>query len=192
MVGVRQDARDKTHDEVVAVSVRQREQYPVDFCPAIKGTSMTNSVPVLTPDEALTRVDRLLDLSNIRMKLANPENGEPPSAAQIDLMEGEYRRFLALKLSYPDSEIVPDALVDEMWHRHILDTAAYRADCEVIFGRFIDHFPYFGMRGPEDAEALDDAFAETRRLYMEAFGEPLGEIGEAVRCRTQCKPVRCR
>jgi hypothetical protein len=33
-------------------------------------------------------------------------------------------------------------VVDEMWHRHILDTAAYRADCDSLFGRFLDHFPY--------------------------------------------------
>lgn len=74
---------------------------------------------------ALARVDDLLDLSSIRFKVANPEDGEPPSVEQLDLMETEYRRFLALRLAHPDSEIVPCKLVDEVWHRHILDTRAY-------------------------------------------------------------------
>jgi hypothetical protein len=82
------------------------------------------------------------------------------------------RRFLVLHLLYPDAEIVPCKVVDEMWHRDILDTAAYRADCDSLFGRFLDHFPYFGMRGDDDARALEDAYRETVDLYRAAFGEP--------------------
>lgn len=43
-------------------------------------------------------------------------------------------RLLALRLAYPEVDIVPCRLVDEMWHRHILDTQAYAEDCERIFG----------------------------------------------------------
>jgi hypothetical protein len=148
-----------------------------------------------TITEAIKRLDKLLDLSNIRMKLANPEEGAGMTDAELDLMEQEYRRFLALRLAYPDMDVVPCKIVDEMWHRHILDTAAYREDCQAIFGRFLDHFPYFGLRGPDDAQALLDAYAETLARYEEAFGEPPADTWISVsrrRCRTACRPMRCR
>jgi hypothetical protein len=64
------------------------------------------------------------------------------------------------------------AVAPPVGHRHILDTAAYREDCEAIFGRFLDHFPYFGLRGDADAEALTDAYVEPLQRYRLAFGEP--------------------
>jgi hypothetical protein len=83
-----------------------------------------------------------------------------------------------------------------MWHRHILDTRAYAEDCERIFGGFMHHFPYFGMRGDADAEALADAYDETLRCYREAYGEPPADTWISTdasrRCRTQCRPMRCR
>jgi hypothetical protein len=45
-------------------------------------------------------------------------------------------------------------IVDEIWHQHILDTHAYHRDCDAIFGSYLHHFPYFGMRGDADAQAL--------------------------------------
>jgi hypothetical protein len=112
-------------------------------------------------------------------------------------MEGEYRKFLALHLLYPDADIVPCKIVDDMWHRHILDTAAYRGDCDVIFGQFLDHFPYFGMRGEQDAQDLEDAYCDTLDRYREAFGEPPADTwispDATMRCkRTACKPQQCR
>src|ERR1700743_3709578 len=121
----------------------------------------------LTVLEAQERLE-LLDLTNVRMKLADADEGPGLGIEQVDLMEGEYRKFLALKLMYPGADIVPCKIVDEMWHRHILDTAAYRADCDAIFGRFLDHFPYFGMRGAEDAQALEDAYVDTLGRYRDA------------------------
>lgn len=142
-------------------------------------------------------VNHNLDLSNVRMKLANPETGTPPSDHKTDLMEAEYRKFLALHLRYPDADIVPCKLVDDMWHRHILDTAAYRQDCDKLFGEFLDHFPYFGLRGDKDAQALTDAYADTLRRYRDNFGEPPHDTWIAAdasgRCkRTACKPQKCR
>ena len=64
--------------------------------------------------------------------------------------------------------------MDEFWHMHILDTKAYREDWEKIFGRFIDHFPYFGIYGNEDRTNLLDSFQETKAMYLEVFGtEPV-------------------
>ena len=111
-------------------------------------------------------------------------------------MEREYRRFLALHLAFPGEDIVPCQLVGEMWHQHILDTRAYARDCDALFGEFLHHFPYFGMNGPEDAQALHDAYADTIERYRQAFGEPAPDTWidrDAARCkRTACKPQKCR
>jgi hypothetical protein len=86
-------------------------------------------------------------------------------------------------------------MVDEFWHQHILDTRAYRADCEAIFGRFLEHFPYFGLRGAQDAEDLTNAYAATLEAYEDAFGSPPESTwvsSDARTCRTKCKPMKCK
>ena len=152
--------------------------------------------PAMDTGVAMRRLAEVLDLSNVKMKLADSEEGPGLSSDQIDLMEVEYRKFLAMQLLYPGTEIVPCQMVDEMWHRHILDTAAYREDCEAIFGQFLDHFPYFGMRGADDAQALSNAYAVTLERYEESFGAPPVNTWistDAARCkRTACKPQKCR
>jgi hypothetical protein len=156
----------------------------------------TTAERTLSPVDAMSQLELLLDLTNIRQKLADPEEGKGYSEAHLDLLEAEYRKFLAMRLARPEANIVPCKIVDEMWHQHILDTIAYRNDCDAIFGRFMDHFPYFGMRGPEDAQDLADAYDETLECYRDAFGEPptdtwISREGSS-RCRTGCKPVKCR
>jgi hypothetical protein len=156
------------------------------------------TTPVLsspTATEALERVSELLDLSDVRAKLTDPEEGKDYGPAQLDLMESEYRKFLALHLAYPEADVVPCGIVDEMWHQHILDTMAYAADCEAIFGRFLHHFPYFGMRGEDDARALESAYSDTLERYQDCFGAPPADTwisADASKCRTQCKPMKCR
>ena len=157
-------------------------------------TAVAEALPI---EEARSILDQKLDLSNVRMKLADSDEGPGFDFDYIDLMEQEYRKFLALQLLYPDADIVPCKIVDEMWHRHILDTAAYREDCQAIFGRFLDHFPYFGMRGDEDAQALLDAYADTIDHYRDTFGEPPSDtwitLDASAKCkRTACKPQKCR
>jgi hypothetical protein len=146
--------------------------------------------------DAALRLETLLDLSNVRMKLADPEEGHGYRPPNLDLMEQEYRRFLAIHLAFPEMDVVPCKIVDEMWHQHILDTAAYREDCEAIFGFYLDHFPYFGMRGEQDAQDLLDAYALTLERYRDAFGEPPPQTwipADAASCkRTACKPQKCK
>jgi hypothetical protein len=119
----------------------------------------------LDASAAMGRLNDLLDLTDVRMKLADAEEGPGLDQGQIDLMEGEYRKFLAMQLMHPGAVIVPCKIVDEMWHRHILDTAAYREDCAAIFGRFLDHYPYFGMRSKTEARELVGAYGSTLDLY---------------------------
>lgn len=158
---------------------------------------MSTTLEITTPArDALPLVEASIDLTNVKMKLADREEGQGLSPDELAIMEREYFRFLALHLAYPNDEIVPCKIVDEMWHRHILDTAAYRDDCDALFGKFLDHFPYFGMRGEEDAQALVDAYAETIEKYRLNFGEPADATwiaADASRCsRTACKPQRCK
>mgnify|MGYP007080232198 CR=1 FL=1 len=43
-------------------------------------------------------------------------------------------------------------------------------DCEAFFGKFLHHFPYWGMRGDDDAKDLQDSFARTLELYESTIG----------------------
>jgi hypothetical protein len=157
---------------------------------------MSTIVPIADAYDALRTLKAVLDLSNTRLKLADPEEGRGLTEVELDLAEQEYRRFLAMHLVCPDAEIVPCRLVDTIWHQHILDTRAYHADCDAIFGTYLHHFPYFGTRGEDDAQALEDAYRATLERYREMFGEPPESTwiaSEASRCkRTACKPQKCR
>ncbi|MFL6136687.1 MAG: glycine-rich domain-containing protein [Frankiaceae bacterium] len=154
--------------------------------------------PTATPLTAAQALEYLstLDLTMIRLKLADPEEGQGWSIEQLDLAEREYRRFLALHLLHPDRAIVPCKLVDLVWHAHILDTMAYGPDCERLFGFFLHHFPYFGMRGEQDAADLRSTYDQTVELYRAAFGEPPAGVWrpeDKMKCnRTNCHPQKCR
>ncbi|WP_343304643.1 glycine-rich domain-containing protein-like [Chitinophaga niabensis] len=140
-----------------------------------------------------------IDFTMVKLKLQEPPyEGHGWSVSQAEVAEIEYKRFLGLKRKYPDKDIVPNRDVDIFWHQHILDTEKYAKDCEVIFGFFLHHFPYFGMNGPQDEQNLMDAFEETRQLYADNFGSDyLAKPTKpkrcvAPKCRTQCKPMKCR
>lgn len=111
-----------------------------------------------------------LDLTMVKIKLMDKKEGKGWDRMKVDDVEVRYKRFLLLNATVPEVDIVPTADIDTMWHYHILDTQAYAADCEKIFGEFFHHFPYFGLRGPEDAEDLQRAFKSTCRLYEDTFG----------------------
>lgn len=122
-----------------------------------------------TSDE-MTAAIFALDLDPIKFKLMDKKEGQGWTREQVDRLELEYRRFLALVAKFPDEVIAPDTDVDKFWHGHILDTMKYAQDCQHVFGYFLHHFPYFGMRDDEDASTLADAAANTRRLYEQEFG----------------------
>lgn len=124
-----------------------------------------------TPEQMVEAIFAL-NLDPIKFKLMDRVEGQGWTRVEADLHETGYRRFLALMAKYPDAPIVPDTNVDKFWHAHILDTMKYAEDCQNIFGYFVHHFPYFGMRGEEDAAQLESAAADTRRLYEKEFGEP--------------------
>ncbi|MDP3962640.1 MAG: glycine-rich domain-containing protein-like [bacterium] len=96
-----------------------------------------------------------------------------------------YKRFLKLIAKYPNQKIVPNETIDTVWHCHILDTMAYAEDCHRIFGKFIHHYPYFGMNG--DADERDAAFEQTNLIAETEFGENFKALGAAaLECSTDC------
>src|SRR5579859_1795616 len=133
-----------------------------------------------TIDERLRRIDDL-DLEPIVFKLMHPEPGEPHlTLAQADVDVALYRCFLKLCLLHPDVMVVPTRRIDHVWHTHMLDTSKYRADCDHVFGHFLDHFPYAGMCGEDDRRAWQEAFAQTRHLFSKHFGVELGALAASV------------
>lgn len=124
-----------------------------------------------------------LDLARLKHKYTASSEAEM-SVEAWDKAEREYRRFLSLKAFYPAVSLVPSKEVDALWHAHILDTRAYREDCHQVFGRFIDHYPYFGIYGKDDYQQLKDAFAQTVALYEKHFGAYPGggTESQAMRC----------
>lgn len=126
-----------------------------------------------------------LNLEMVKMKLRDTEEGENWTYDQCDSAEIEYKRYLQLCKKYGKG-IVPNKLMDKFWHYHILDTRAYHQDCNTIFGHYLHHFPYFGMRGEQDATDLKNAFLVTKERYLETFGEPIAR-DEHTDCWHDCE-----
>lgn len=110
-----------------------------------------------------------LDLGPIKVKLMR-QDGEGWSRNQAEIAEKWYKGFLSLCLKYPSLAIVPNKAVDAFWHYHILDTRKYAEDCQGIFGYFLHHFPYFGMRDEKDVRDHGEAVANTKDLFHREFG----------------------
>jgi len=125
---------------------------------------------VINPGEERIFQSKLekLDLTPIREKIAYAEAYEPEL---LNEMEKWYRRFLFLNFKYKGSPVVPNELIDEFWHYHILDTRKYVADCSDLFGEMLHHFPYFGMRGEEDRKNLNKAYETTKETFLAEYGE---------------------
>lgn len=133
---------------------------------------------------SLERVARL-DFSMLKRKLGEEKGW---SAEYQNEVEDLYRRFLALNLVYRDRKICPTGPIDDFWHAHILDTRAYENDCRELFGEYLHHFPYFGMRGPADRADLVSAFDQSRELFIRHFAiDPCGGESQA----RGCSPQRC-
>jgi len=112
-----------------------------------------------------------LDLEPIKVKLMHVESGEGWSLEKVNAVEFEYRRFLYLMKMFPNEQTAPLMDVDIFWHYHILDTMKYFIDCENVFGYYLHHFPYIGLRGEDDEAAHQRVGDRMKELYEETFGE---------------------
>lgn len=112
-----------------------------------------------------------LDFGPIAFKLMHPDEGRGWKIEQVTRAIEQYRRFLFLNYLYPNQQIVPTQEIDRVWHAHILDTEKYRQDCELLFGHFLHHYPYFGIRDEADRQQLEQAFSQTQELFKSYFGQ---------------------
>ena len=124
-----------------------------------------------------------VDFTWIKKKLMDKEEGEGWTDEFTTAVLEEYRKYLLLTKVNPDTAIVPSKPVDTAWHYHILDTQAYVVDCDKVFGKFLHHFPYWGMRGDDDAKDLQESFARTLEIYERTVGPVPAEFWKAAgRC----------
>lgn len=140
---------------------------------------------LLTVEQSLKALTKL-DLTKVKAKLMGPlPEGRDWTQEYVDVAEKWYRRYLMLIIKYPNQNHAPNLMVDEIWHQHIVDTRAYIADCQAIFGKYIHHNPYFGTNG-DKAECIA-TFNRTNELYRREFGEDPTKWGaEALNCSTDC------
>lgn len=129
---------------------------------------MKHTTHVKTPSETIQAIFAL-DFEQLKSKMMH-KSGYGWTREEADRHELEYKRFLALLVKYPNETIVPTVAADEFWHSHILDTMRYAKDCQNVFGYFLHHNPYIGLRGEEDAGVQQAAADTMRRLYAQEFG----------------------
>jgi hypothetical protein len=120
-----------------------------------------------------------LDLEPIKVKLMHEESGEGWTLEHANAVEFEYRRFLYLMHEFPTEQTAPLVDVDTFWHYHILDTMKYAADCQAVFGYFLHHFPYIGLRGEDDEAAHQRVGLRMQELYEQTFQQPYRAPGAA-------------
>lgn len=104
-----------------------------------------------------------------RMKTEDPKL----STAFINRILSEYLRFLELKIVLSDfdaSIISPSALVDKMWHAHILDTRHYKDMCERALQGHMQTFIHHNPDGGDDIAGRRNRIAATRATYKARYG----------------------
>ena len=107
------------------------------------------------------------DMSHVRNYLMRRHH---LTLSHVEAMEVEYKRYMKLRVTYPDKILPTSSEVDPMWHAHILFTKDYAAMCESVGIDFIHHKPT-----DSDAEerSLDKEYElSTLVLYNKHFGEP--------------------
>jgi hypothetical protein len=139
----------------------------------------------LTEANELTTRQKIfqLDLEPLKVKLQSLGDGPGWTLAKCDTVELLYKNFLFLCFKYPEAKLVPTPDIDDFWHAHILDTRKYMDDCQEIFGRFLHHFPYLGMRDEADKKALVQAAESTASIYRVEFGTDYYAASEATMCK---------
>ena len=123
-------------------------------------------------------IENEINWESMLASLSDPDKHSPTSPfLEIDVAKNlclQYKRYLYLVCKHDGSvHFSPSVGIDIFWHAHILDTIAYHRDCYALYGRYIHHFPYFGIRSDKDKENLESTFENTKRLYLEEFGEIL-------------------
>jgi len=84
------------------------------------------------------------EFGSVKYRLMKPESGCGLTDEQADWAIAQYICFLMLFWLYPNTNyFVPSKLIDRVWHCHLLDTQKYMKDCQLLFGSYIHHFPFY-------------------------------------------------
>lgn len=117
-------------------------------------------------EQAMAKVAGL-DFSKLKRKLEATEGWSNDTVGEAEQL---YCKFLALVMVYPDNRLGPSRIIDNFWHAHILDTKAYTSDCEMLFGKYMHHYPYGGTYGDVLDRAISDAaYKTTCDLFLKHF-----------------------
>ncbi len=140
-------------------------------------------VPEKQIEDAKALVARL-DLMEQNAKLINYDGWKSDKVMAIESL---YKEWLVLHKVYgPDMAMAPSKELDEYWHYHILDTKKYMEDCNMVFGYYLHHYPYFGLTQKETQADLEQGFALTQKLFQKHFGHGLTGIANP------CSSTSCR
>ena len=117
--------------------------------------------------ESKRRVEKAAILDRIQLLAEEILNLTPPEALSLSV---EYFRFMALKAANDTdglpSKLAPSALVDQLWHTHLLDTRSY-AELERLLlqnGGRLHHNPI-----RDEQPDYDDRLEYTRLLYSDTY-----------------------
>jgi hypothetical protein len=81
-----------------------------------------------------------IDLEQVWLQLVHREGfSRKRATAAVD----SYRKFLYLCGTRQFTSLSPDPVTDAAWHKHLLMTEKYEADCDTVFGFRINHCPTF-------------------------------------------------
>lgn len=145
---------------------------PIDIIPTSE--EIARNVAVTKPISGLQDVKTYIqemDFSWQKYKMKNDRFVEGWSYEKLNFVETQYKNFLFLWRKYRSYPLPPPHQIDDFWHGHILDTGRYCQDCKAIFGRYLHHYPYFGMRGKHDRSELEETYVHTQKIYKEEFGD---------------------
>jgi len=98
-----------------------------------------------------------------------------PACTDIAALLDAYKKFLVLKVVCNDirtpQEFSPSALVDQVWHAHMMHPRLYRAACSALFGPkggdLIDHDPAAAEDEPSEKY---ERLRRTKVVYKILFG----------------------
>ena len=79
------------------------------------------------------------ELEKISRRLAVEQGLDEDSRCRL---VRSYLDFLE-EVATASDDVAPSVAVDEIWHRHILDTQASERDCRRWFGMFVHHRPNY-------------------------------------------------
>lgn len=122
--------------------------------------------------------------STYAMRLAKEQEWTPEYTARVIT---EYKRFLFLGAT--QGPLTPSEVIDEAWHLHMIYTESYWTRlCGEVLGKPFHHHPSKG--GEVEDTKHRNQFGDTRRKYLEAFGqEPPADIWGGRKAKPVAPPV---